>query len=139
MTECNGCGGCCDPVVLSYTQEQARRTLPFEWGDPRTRQWVIEDLTPITRAEGLRRAPYLSAGGKTLVDENGEPSILWSHFYECRWFDREARRCTNYEARPIVCREYPWLTGVPDPAAALPSECSFRADIGQPVEIRRPA
>ncbi|MCO5118277.1 MAG: YkgJ family cysteine cluster protein [Burkholderiaceae bacterium] len=25
----------------------------------------------------------------------------------CRFFDREARRCTVYEARPTVCRSYP--------------------------------
>lgn len=25
----------------------------------------------------------------------------------CRFFDTEARRCTIYEARPSVCREYP--------------------------------
>lgn len=25
----------------------------------------------------------------------------------CRFFDIEARRCTVYEARPTVCREYP--------------------------------
>lgn len=25
----------------------------------------------------------------------------------CRFFDQEARRCTIYEARPDVCREYP--------------------------------
>lgn len=25
----------------------------------------------------------------------------------CRFFDREERRCTVYEARPAVCREYP--------------------------------
>ena len=26
----------------------------------------------------------------------------------CRFFDREARRCTVYEARPHVCRTYPY-------------------------------
>jgi Fe-S-cluster containining protein len=25
----------------------------------------------------------------------------------CRFFDQEKRRCTVYEARPAVCREYP--------------------------------
>ena len=30
------------------------------------------------------------------------------HFDQvCRFFDREARRCTVYEARPGVCRDYP--------------------------------
>lgn len=26
----------------------------------------------------------------------------------CRFFDRDARRCTVYEARPNVCRRYPY-------------------------------
>lgn len=26
----------------------------------------------------------------------------------CRFFDRDARRCTVYEARPNVCRKYPY-------------------------------
>ena len=25
----------------------------------------------------------------------------------CRFFDTQARRCTIYEARPFVCRDYP--------------------------------
>jgi Fe-S-cluster containining protein len=31
------------------------------------------------------------------------------HVYEtiCRFFDRRERRCTVYEARPDVCRQYP--------------------------------
>lgn len=31
------------------------------------------------------------------------------HVYKsvCRFFDREQRRCTVYEARPGVCRKYP--------------------------------
>jgi uncharacterized protein len=32
------------------------------------------------------------------------------HIYKsvCRFFDTEARRCTVYEARPNVCRRYPY-------------------------------
>jgi uncharacterized protein len=32
------------------------------------------------------------------------------HVYKtvCRFFDTEARRCTVYEARPNVCRRYPY-------------------------------
>jgi Fe-S-cluster containining protein len=34
------------------------------------------------------------------------------HIYEsvCRFFDRDTRRCTVYEARPTVCRQYPQAT-----------------------------
>lgn len=32
------------------------------------------------------------------------------HIYSsvCRFFDRQARHCTVYEARPNVCRKYPY-------------------------------
>ena len=32
------------------------------------------------------------------------------HIYKtiCRFFDRDERRCTVYEARPNVCRKYPY-------------------------------
>jgi Fe-S-cluster containining protein len=31
-----------------------------------------------------------------------------THFgYICQFFDTEARRCTVYEARPAICRQYP--------------------------------
>jgi len=32
------------------------------------------------------------------------------HIYTsvCRFFDTDARRCTVYEARPYVCRKYPY-------------------------------
>ncbi len=32
------------------------------------------------------------------------------HVYKsvCRFFDRDERRCTVYEARPAVCRKYPY-------------------------------
>ena len=32
------------------------------------------------------------------------------HVYSsvCRFFDRDERRCTVYEARPAVCRKYPY-------------------------------
>ena len=44
--------------------------------------------------------------------EDGPERILRhqkDHIYGtvCRFFDTEARRCTIYEARPAVCREYP--------------------------------
>jgi Fe-S-cluster containining protein len=59
-------------------------------------------------------------------------------YFRCRHFDRETRRCTDYENRPAMCRDYPWYGGEPQEAAALPPTCSFRADIGEvPVAITR--
>ena len=32
-----------------------------------------------------------------------EPTELWT----CKHFDRESRRCGNYDGRPDMCRKYP--------------------------------
>ena len=45
--------------------------------------------------------------------DDGKPERILRHqkdtVYEtiCRFFDTEERRCTIYEGRPAVCREYP--------------------------------
>lgn len=129
--ECNGCGGCCDPVVLPYSRNEIARALPSEFDDPELRRFVLEDLTPIRRRDGLQRASYLSAG-VTVLGRPGDPDstfLAWSFFYECRHYDRENRRCLNYENRPSLCRGYPWYGEPPDPSKALPVECSYREDL----------
>jgi hypothetical protein len=45
--------------------------------------------------------------------EDGEEQLLRhhkDHIYSsiCKFFDRDERRCTVYEARPYVCRKYPY-------------------------------
>lgn len=136
MPECPPlCGGCCDPVVMPYTQLQVR-AHPGAM-DPEDERFVLEDLTQIRpRKEGLRRASYLTQGGLTALSLgwNGKPELAVSVFYECRWFDTETKACTNYVNRPPVCRDYPWYGAAPDPAKALPTECVYRDEI--PVTIR---
>lgn len=134
MTDCNGCGSCCDPVTLPWTQRQVQMTLPGSIMDAETRRWVLEDLTPISRREGLRRTPWLQREGAVVIAFMGDEVIVDAHsYYDCKHFDRETRRCTNYENRPQPCRDYPWYDGTPTPAAALPGWCSFNADVGREV------
>lgn len=123
------CGACCDPVVLPYTREEVLRA-PWLL-DPADRAFVIDALTPVRRRDGLRRASYLSAG-VTVMGRPGSPEstvLAWSFFYDCRHFDPETRRCTNYDNRPPLCRDFPWYGDPPDPSKALPTECAYRADL----------
>lgn len=127
MTDCNNCGGCCDPVMLPYSRIQAETAGPDM--DPLNRRWVLEDLTPISRREGMARSPYVKDGLTILGDQRtGEAHWFWSFFYDCKHYDAENKRCTNYENRPPICRDYPWYDGGVDTQKALPLECSFRAD-----------
>jgi len=42
--------------------------------------------------------------------------------WTCRYFDREERRCTNYENRPNMCRRFPYGGACPY------SDCTMSAD-----------
>ncbi len=142
--ECNGCGACCNPVVMPYGPADLRdfRLIEAARADPDELDNLLfarAHFTVINRREGLQRAAYLSEGGKTTcaMDADSRPIVAWSFFYSCDRFDPETRSCTDYENRPPLCRDYPFY-GAPldDPwnkAKALPETCAFRADIGQPV------
>jgi len=144
MTECNGCGCCCDPVMSAVTPLDMARLPPWAV-DERTRRWYQEDLTPLNRKEALAKMPWLAQGGKTalaLDGTTGDVTIAFSMFYKCRHFDTETRTCLDYDNRPQPCVDFPFdgRSGAQlnhmDKAAALPPECSFNADIGRPVQIR---
>ena len=48
-----------------------------------------------------------------IYNDEGKPERILRHQKDtvygsiCRFFDTDERRCTIYEARPAVCREYP--------------------------------
>lgn len=128
-TECNSCGCCCHPVSLPYTQREYAQLLPGTI-DEEDRQFVLSELRQLKKREGLALAPWLR--GHMLADKHGQPVDVV--FYECKHFDVETRRCTNYENRPGMCRDFPWYDGVPRRQAALAPYCSFNADVGRPVE-----
>jgi len=56
VTDCNGCGQCCSPVVLPYSRHEAQMLLPavrHEMFTEREWRWIMEDLEPIPRRDGL--------------------------------------------------------------------------------------
>lgn len=126
----DNCGSaCCNPVMLPYT--------PIEFADMNVddiqRDWFENDLTRIPTSEGYRRAPWYR--GAEFVNQFGDPTT--PVFYECRHYDAETNRCTNYHHRPSTCRDFPRYGHELVPAATiLAPTCGYRADLGQPVEIR---
>lgn len=136
MTKCNPAGGCnsgcCDPVVLAYSQSDVYRVPGVL--EPENRRFVLEDLTPITRGAGLRRASYLK-GGVTSGIIGGEIIMMFSFFYECRHFDTTTRECRNYANRPPMCRDFPWYGEPADETKSIPANCSYSADV--PVQLGR--
>lgn len=135
MTECNGCGGCCDPVASFVAPVMlADRSADAAIGKPAA-EWMRDHLTPVRpRRDGIKRAPYLRGGGTSTTTHRGQPTVLLVHFYDCEFFDRESRECRAYDLRPEMCRVYPWVGDEVNTAVSLPGPCSFRADQGLPVE-----
>jgi hypothetical protein len=41
-------------------------------------------------------------------DEGLSPVPEGSPMYACRWWDRDTRRCVNYDRRPVMCAAYPY-------------------------------
>lgn len=123
-----GCGKCCDPVVLVYSQADVA-SMGLMMSD-RDRNWVLNELTPISRREGLRRTPHFKGGGKTVFqfDGAGSPTVAFSLFYECKNLDPVTKMCRVYDDRPSACRDFPIDTDAPTEfigATALPDGCVY--------------
>ncbi len=86
---CNGCGGCCDPVVLAYSKSMARLALELGKIEPANARWVEEDLTPVHRAEGMAKADYLGDCRSVWTDGRGELVFMDSFYYSCRHYGAE--------------------------------------------------
>lgn len=148
MTDCNGCGDCCDPVAIVFTQEFVRSLDPKsrrEIVGKRSTRWILEELVPIDREVGLAESPHLSTGETTFTIEGLGDVKVGTHFYRCLNFDTETRQCRAYDDRPPECAGYPWYEATPDAydeelkeRTPLPARCSYNADLGRPVAVERP-
>ena len=71
-----------------------------------------KDLARLARHFGLSLEEAEKRFTRRYRDEDDDERILRPRKDEiygsiCRFFDTDARRCTVYEARPAVCRQYP--------------------------------
>jgi Fe-S-cluster containining protein len=103
----------------------------------READWMRRHLTPIRpRSQGVALVKHYMSG-TTWWRPAGilQPVLSW--FYTCDRYDPDTRQCTDFDNRPKMCREYPWTDAEPvelRTKKSLPPTCSFREDIGQPVE-----
>lgn len=119
---CNA--GCCSPVMLPYTVLEVMRNEAIA---PEERRWAERCLTPMPMKEAMQKAPWLK--GRLLTDASGR--ITQPFFYRCSNFDTETRKCTDYDNRPSMCRDFPWYGEEPRGGATLPPDCSYRQDLIQ--------
>lgn len=115
--------------MLPLTQQEVARDRDAYDSD--TARWVLEDLTPILFAEGLRMSPWFK--GHTFAADPTSDEMLTPRFYSCRNLDLDTGRCGIYDRRPDPCQGFPWHGNEPNPAAVIPPKCSYRADLSQRV------
>jgi Fe-S-cluster containining protein len=129
MTECNGCGACCEPFQTVFAPNHF--ALHPDAFDPDELVFYREHLTPMKRRDGRRMTWWSTGWSEMIID--GHAQLLAAHYYKCDRYDTETRQCTDYANRPDVCRKFPWYDEPPDPNKVLPPTCSFNADIGRDV------
>src|SRR5690349_7218670 len=88
-------GNCCERFVVGGGQSYDKIQLealnnPFDMNLQR----VVEIIVPIGRTEG------------------------GSDLFTCTMWDKNTRRCTDYENRPAMCRKYPY-------AGQICSHCGY--------------
>ena len=92
---CTKCPGyCCSHSRIAVTDNDIRR-LAQHFG-------ISERAA---RKRLTYRYTYQAEGIDEQILRHHKDSVYKS---VCRLFDRETRRCTVYEARPNVCRKYPY-------------------------------
>lgn len=133
--ECNGCGACCHPFQMVFSPTDIDQLERAGRLDPDELAFYRQHLTPMRRRDGRRMVKDWAGPFSVFVDQDTQQLVtVWQHYYRCDRYDVETRRCGDYEHRPDVCRGFPWYGDPPDRDKSLPPTCSYRADVGLPVE-----
>lgn len=118
MTECNGCGDCCRVIPVNATKKIfAEKAAEGEVGSS---PFILQHWRRISRKEAHLRNPAFG------VEPRGR------YYYECDMFDPATNKCTAHDAKPQVCRDFPWYGDSPVEKfyRVVPfPRCSFWADI----------
>lgn len=107
---CKGCATCCNLACSEYSYEELKKRA--ENGDNFAKQFVSVFIPYKTREDAEKVYPeYLK-----LLSENVEGDV---YFYHCPKLN-ECKRCSDYENRPKICRDFP-----DNPLDILPKSCGF--------------
>lgn len=135
------CSACCDPVPFSAGEHETVTT----WSaaameaagtpDPRTDDgwawWLEHGWDDAERDKAIWRT---DPAGSWRQDAD----FIAAHWTpdgddgcKCDVFDPATGLCGAHDARPPVCRNYPWYGDEPDAerAACLPPQCSYLAEV----------
>ncbi len=112
MFKCCGCATCCKLACSEFSPEELRQKA--QSGDNFAKQFtsVFVPYETIEEAEAVY-PEYIQ-----LLREKVDGQV---YFYHCPKVT-EDNRCSDYENRPQICRDFP-----DNPLAVLPATCGYRA------------
>ena len=109
---CVGCGTCCKLACSEFSPEQLEEKAKN--GDNFANQF-LSVFVPYKSKEDARKIypEYIK-----MLEDNKEDDV---YFYHCPKLT-EDNRCSDYENRPQICRDFP-----DNPLALLPKSCGYKA------------
>ncbi len=120
MTANRCTGHCCRKFALPFSPKELRaaydRWLASQEGYTITKcglqpadAKLYQDIHLVApMVEYLGRFDYRTFTGVNPSDDELRGERYKCHYYRCRLFDEKAKKCTIYEIRPKMCREYPY-------------------------------
>ncbi len=109
--QCTGCATCCNLACSEFSPEELR--LKAENGDNFAKQFISIFIPYESKEEARKVYPeYIQ-----MLEENKEDKV---YFYHCPKLT-EDKRCSDYENRPQICRDFP-----DNPLSILPKSCGYK-------------
>lgn len=107
---CVGCATCCNLACSEFSPEQLKEKAAK--GDKFANQFLSVFVPYESREEARKVYPeYIE-----LLDETIDEPV---YFYHCPKLN-ECKRCSDYENRPQICRDFP-----DNPLSILPKSCGY--------------
>lgn len=109
--KCVGCATCCNLACSEFSPAELKQKA--ENGDNFAAQF-LSVFVPYASKEDARKVypEYIK-----MLEENKEDNI---YFYHCPKLT-EDKRCSDYENRPQICRDFP-----DNPLSILPKSCGYK-------------
>lgn len=109
--KCVGCATCCNLACSEFSPAELKQKA--ENGDNFAKQF-LSVFVPYASKEDARKVypEYIK-----MLEENKEDNV---YFYHCPKLT-EDKRCSDYENRPQICRDFP-----DNPLSILPKSCGYK-------------
>lgn len=108
---CVGCATCCNLACSEFSPEDLK--LKAENGDNFAKQFTSIFIPYESKEEARKVYPeYIQ-----MLDDNKEEKV---YFYHCPKLTKD-NRCSDYENRPQICRDFP-----DNPLSLLPKACGYK-------------